>query len=119
MNTTVAIVLAVGVVGAAVLILRRQAAVDGMSVCQKLGAIDGRAATACSILGALGIDTEDIAAAPGKFVGGVKATPSHISNAITSAIGIGGSSDPFICGVYRATGKPRSEWPADIRSQCP
>jgi hypothetical protein len=119
MNTTVAIVLAVGAVGAAVLILRRKAEDEGVSLCTKLGAIDGRAAAACSILGALGIDAEAVREAPAKFVGGTKGAVTGIAGTVGDAFGIGSDSGPFICGVYRASGKPRSEWPADIRSKCP
>lgn len=115
MNPTVAIVLAVGLVGAAVLVLRRQAAAEGTDLCSKLGAVDGKAGAACSILGALGLDSET----PRKVVGGITSAPTHLSSSISSAIGFGGNSGPFICGVYAASGKPRSQWPADVRSKCP
>lgn len=119
MNTGVAIVVAVGLVGAAALIAYRMTGGAQGSACAKLAAVDPKAAAACELLGALGIDAEDIAAAPGKFVGGIQSTPSAFGNTVTSAFGIGGKSDPFICGVYKATGKPRSEWPADVQRQCP
>lgn len=97
MNTTIAIVLAVGVVGAAVLVLRRQADAEGVDLCTKLGAIDGKASMACSILGALGIDSKTV----GNVAKGVVQSPKFAAHAVTSAIesgrdavGLGGDGDP-------------------------
>lgn len=119
MNVGTAIALALGAVGVAFLVIRRQADQEGVSMCQKLAAIDGRAATACSILDALGIDTKDIAEAPGKFVGGTKGAITGIGGTVGGALGFGGDSEPVMCWVYKQSGKPRSEWSAEARRICP
>lgn len=131
MNTTIAIVLALGGIAGALYLVRRKAAEEGATLCQQLGAIDGKAGAACGILGALGINGETLAKVPSGFVKGVVKTPTFVGGAITGtiegardAIGLGGDGNvcsgtygllgfrsQTCCQTWTAAGRPNlNEW---------